>query len=239
LAANQRSVVLIERELHVAEDMAGQGLLSEVEVMRLQRQLNEQRLQGQERLNRFRQDASTELLRQRADLAQLLQQQQGRADTLRRTVLASPVDGVVKSIRVSTVGGVVGPGATVMEVVPSAAQLLVEARVKPSDVGFLRPGQKAELRLSAYDPGLYGSLHGRVDHISPDVLGDADRPAATDASYYRVLVRTDDSVMRHDGQQLTVIPGMTGTVDIRTGERSVLSFLLRPLLRSREAFRER
>ncbi|WP_157269902.1 HlyD family efflux transporter periplasmic adaptor subunit [Azohydromonas aeria] len=239
LAANRRSAELLQRELDVAQQMSSQGLLSEVEVMRLQRQLNEQLLQGQERANRFRQDASTELLRVRSELAQLDEQQGGRADVLRRTVLTSPVDGLVKNIRVNTVGGVVGPGAPVLEIVPSSSRLLVEARVKPAEIGFLRTGQGAELKLSAYEVGIYGGLKGRVEHISPDVLGDPERPGA-DATYYRVLVRTDEAVLRPaHGEPLPVIPGMTGTVDIRTGERSVLTFLMRPMLRAHEAFQER
>jgi adhesin transport system membrane fusion protein len=239
VAANLRSAELLQRELRVAESMSAQGLLSEVEVMRLQRQLNDQKLQGLERVNRFRQDASTELLRVRAELAQLKEQQDGRADVLRRTVLTSPVDGLVKNIRANTVGGVVAPGAPVMEIVPTGRRLLVEARVKPAEIGFLHVGQSAELRLSAYDPTLYGGLKGHVEHISPDVLGDTERAPGADATYYRVLMRTDEHELRRGDEHLPVLPGMTGTLDIRTGERSVLSFLLRPMLRSTEAFRER
>ncbi|WP_028998264.1 HlyD family efflux transporter periplasmic adaptor subunit [Azohydromonas australica] len=239
LAAIRRSAALFRRELQVAQDMSAQGLLSEVEVMRLQRQLNDQEMQGEERINRFRQDARTDLLRVRADLAQLMEQQEGRADVLRRTVLTSPVDGVVKNIRTVTLGGVVAPGAAVMDIVPTGTQLLVEARVKPSEIGFLQVGQSAELTLNTYEPSIYGRLMGRVEHISPDTLGDPDRVAG-DNTYYRVLVRTDEAALRTPrGELLPVIPGMTGAVDIRTGERSVLSFLMRPLLRSTEAFRER
>jgi adhesin transport system membrane fusion protein len=239
LAAIRRSAALFRRELQVAQDMSAQGLLSEVEVMRLQRQLNDQEMQAEERINRFRQDARTELLRVRAELAQLLEQQEGRADVLRRTVLTSPVDGVVKNIRAGTLGGVVAPGAAVMDIVPVSTRLLVEARVKPSEIGFLQVGQSAELTLNTYEASLYGMLKGRVEHISPDALGDPDR-LVSDNTYYRVLVRTDEAALHTPrGEVLPVLPGMTGSVDIRTGERSVLSFLMRPLLRSTEAFRER
>lgn len=238
LAANRRSAELLQRELTVAQDMAAQGLLSEVEVMRLQRQLNEQQMQGQERLNRFRQDASTDLLRVRAELAQLEEQMDGRSDVLRRTVLTSPVNGLVKNIRAHTLGGVVPPGAPVMEIMPTSPQLLVEARVKPAEIGFLRTGQRAEFKPTAYDAGVHGSLAGQVEHISPDALGDPERPGP-DSTYYRVLVRTDAAVLRHGSVELPVIPGMTGTLDIRTGERSVLSYLLRPLMRAHEAFEGR
>lgn len=241
LVALRRSAALVQRELDVAQRMATQGLMSEVEVMRLQRQINEQQLQIQERVNRFRQDARTDLVKARTELAQLDRQQDGRADVLRRTVLKSPVNGLVKHIRANTLGGVVSPGAAVMEIVPLSPRLLVEARVKPAEIGFLRVGQAAELRLAAYDPTLYGSLKGQIEHISPDVLGDTERAGAgaADATYYRVLVRTSDAALHRGQETLPVIPGMTGTVDMRTGERTVLSYLLRPLLRSQEAFRER
>ncbi|MDZ5457233.1 HlyD family efflux transporter periplasmic adaptor subunit [Azohydromonas lata] len=239
VAANRRSAELLQRELDVAQQMSAQGLLSEVEVMRLQRQLNDQKTQGEERINRFRQDASTELLRVRTDLAQLEEQQGGRADVLRRTVLTSPVEGFVKNIRSGTLGGVVSPGGVVMEIVPASSKLLVEVRVKPAEIGFLHTGQNAELKLSAYDVAVYGGLKGHVEYISPDVLGDPDRPGG-DGTYYRVMVRTEDAVLRPaHGEPLPVIPGMTGTVDIRTGERSVLSFLLRPMLRANEVFESR
>lgn len=239
LAAHRRSAELLGRELAVAQSMATQGLMSEVEVMRLQRQINEQTLQGQERVNRFRQDASTERLRVRAELAQLDEQLAGRSDVLRRTVLASPVDGVVKNIRVATVGGVIAGGAPVMEIVPASPRLLVEVRVKPGEIGFLRVGQHAELKLAAYDQATYGTLAGRIEHISPDAIGDPDKaPAGTDPTYYRVLVRTEAATLQAQGRMLPVIPGMTGTVDLHTGERTVAEFLLRPVLKSREAFRE-
>ncbi len=239
LAANRRSVELLGRELGVAQRMAAQGLMSEVEVMRLQRQINEQTLQGQERVNRFRQDASTERLRVRAELAQLDEQLAGRSDVLRRTQLVSPVDGVVKNIRVATVGGVLQPGAPLLEIVPASPRLLVEARVKPGEIGFLRVGQKAELKLAAYEAATYGGLGGHIEHISPDAIGDPDKaPAGAEPTYFRVLVRTDAAALHAQGRVLPVIPGMTGTVDLHTGERTVLEFLLRPVLKSREAFRE-
>ena len=240
LAANRRSVELLGRELAVAQGMAAQGLMSEVEVMRLQRQINEQTLQGQERINRFRQEASTERLRVRAELAQLDEQMTGRSDVLRRTVLSSPVDGVVKNIRVNTVGGVLQPGAPLLEIVPASDRLLVEARVKPGEIGFLRVGQPAELKLAAYEAATYGGLQGTIEHISPDAIGDPDKaPAGADPTYYRVLVRTEAAALHAQGKDLPVIPGMTGSVDLHTGERTVLEFLLRPVLKSREAFRER
>jgi membrane fusion protein, adhesin transport system len=240
--SNQRSIELVMRELNVAESMAGKGLMSEVEVVRLRRQVNDLRQQSQERINRFRQDASADLVRVQNELSQLDEQLAGREDVLRRTVLKSPVKGLVKNIRITTLGGVVSPGAPIMEIVPISPRVLVEARVKPSDIGFVRVGQVAEVKLTAYDYTSYGSLRGTVSYISPDALGDTEpqRGAAPDNTYYRVIIRTERTAsLREKGKPLPVLPGMTATVDMRTGERSVLNFLLRPMLKSKEAFRER
>jgi adhesin transport system membrane fusion protein len=238
VAANQRSIALVVKELHVSEAMSSKGLMSDVEVMRLRRQVNDLQLQTQERINRFRQDASTELVRVQTELAQVDEQMAGRADVLRRTVLTSPVRGLVKNIRTVTIGGVVSPGAPIMEIVPLSSRVLVEARVKPKDIGFVRVGQHAEVKLAAYDYTTYGGVKGKIEYISPDALGDTEK-AASDQSYYRVLVRGERTTLKQGGKPLPVLPGMTATVEVRTGERSVLDFLLRPMLKSREAFRER
>ena len=238
LHTNSRNVELLMKELGVSEAMSAKGLMSEVEVMRLRRQVNDLQLQSRERINKFRQDASTDLVRVQTDLAQIDEQLAGRADVLRRTVLTSPVRGLVKNIRTGTIGGVVSPGAPMMEIVPIGSRVLIEARIKPRDIGFVRVGQAAEVKLAAYDYTTYGGLHGKIEYISPDALGDVDR-AAADATYYRVMVRTDRSSLKEKGKPLPILPGMTGQVEVRTGDRSVLSFILRPMMKSKEAFRER
>lgn len=237
---NRRSIALLSRELAVAESMSAKGLMSEVEVMRVRRQVNDLNLQVQERVNRFRQDAAAELVKVRSELSLLEEQMVVRDDALRRTALKSPVRGIVKVIKANTIGGVIAAGAAVMEIVPVSQRVLVEARVKPQDIGFVKAGQDVTVKLSAYDYTIYGGLEGKVETISPDVLGDADRAGVVDTTYYRTLVRADATALKPaHGKPLTVLPGMSGTVEVRTGRRSVLSFLLRPMLRSREAFSER
>ena len=238
VGSTHRSVALLQRELDVAQSMSDKGLMSNVEVIRLRRQVNDLELQAQERSNRFRQDASTDLVRVQTEMAQINEQLSGRADVLRRTVLKSPVRGLVKNIRSATIGGVIAPGAPVMEIVPIGAHILIEARIKPSAIGFVRVGQSVEFKLSAYDYTTYGGLKGKIETISPDALGDTERAASSDATYYRALVRAEPSTMRARGKPLPVMPGMTGTVEVRTGERSVMSYLLRPMLKSKEAFQE-
>jgi adhesin transport system membrane fusion protein len=218
-------------------------LMSEVEVMRVRRQVNELHLQTQERINRFRQEASAEQVRVRTELSMLEEQMVVRDDALRRSTLVSPVRGVVKLIRMNTLGGVVPAGAPIMELVPLGDKVMVEARVRPADIGFVKVGQAVDIKLSAYEYTVYGSLKGVVQSISPDALGDPERAAALDGTWYRALVRAESGTLqggpRQPGKPLQVLPGMTGSVEIRTGQRSVLGFLLRPMLKTSEAFRER
>ncbi|MDO9284035.1 MAG: HlyD family efflux transporter periplasmic adaptor subunit [Aquabacterium sp.] len=242
VASSQRNQRLLERELAMAQAMSAKGLMSEVEVMRLRRQVNDLDLTTQERINRFRQDASAELVRVQTELTMLGEQQVVRDDILKRTVLTSPVRGLVKNIRINTLGGVVTAGAPVMEIVPVDDQVLVELRIKPADIGFVRVGHPVEIKLSAYEYTVYGSLHGKVEVLSPDALGDSDRsqaPTGADNTWYRALVRADPSTLKAGGKPLTVLPGMVGSAEIRVGRRSVLSFVLRPMMKATEAFTER
>jgi len=219
--------------------LSASGLMSDVEVMRLQRQVNDLNLQVQERINRFRQDASGELVRVRTELAQIEEQMVVKQDVLSRTILKSPVRGVVKNIRIGTLGGVVQAGAPIMEILPLGQRILIEARIKPADIGFVQKGLHATVKLSAYDYFIYGGLEGVIDYLSPDALGEETKATGADSTYYRALIRSDVSTLQKNGKPLSVIPGMTATVEIRTGERSVLQYLVMPLIRSQEAFRER
>ncbi len=238
LDVNRRNLDLLQRELAMAESMSARGLMSEVEVMRLRRQANDLQQAAQERVSRFRQDASADLVRLRNELALIDDQQVVRDDALRRTTLTSPVRGIVKAVRNNTLGGVLAPGAPLMEIVPVSDTVLVELRIKPADIGFVKAGQRVMIKLSAYEYTIYGGLQGQVGVIGPDAMGDAER-GTPDATWYRALVRADASQLASAGKPLPVRPGMQGLGEIRTGERSVLSFLLRPMLRTQEAFRER
>lgn len=231
------SRALLRRELAITEPMAARGLVPEVDALRLRRQLNETEMQMAERLNRYRADAGTELAKVEAELAQVSEVAAGRRDMVERTVMRAPVRGTVKNIRATTVGGVVQPGGDIMEIVPLEDELLIEAKIRPSDVAFLRPGQKATVKLSAYDYLIYGSLNGIVETIAPDTTRETKAP--NEEPFYRVLVRTDRAFLRHRGKDLPIIPGMTASVDILTGKRTVFDYFLRPVLKVDEAFRER
>ena len=239
VAVSRRNQRLLEREMAMAESMSAKGLMSDVEVMRLRRQVNDMGLATQERINRFRQDASAELVRVQTELTMMGEQQVVRDDMVKRTVLTSPVRGMVKNIRMNTLGGVVAGGAPVMEIVPLGEQVLVELRVQPADIGFIKVGQQVKIKLTAYESAVYGNLSGKLLTISPDALGDSERSAGSAGTWYRALVRADASTLKSGGKPLTVLPGMLGTASISTGHRSVLSFLVRPLMKSQEAFTER
>jgi len=237
LTALRRSFQLAEEELNKTAPLAKQGVVSDVEVLRLQRQVNDLRANLQERLNRFRADARAELAKNEADLAALMEIGTARADQVRRTVVRSPMRGTVKNVKVTTVGGVIQPGVDIMEIVPLEDRLLIEARIRPSDVAFLRPGLPAMVKISAYDFSIYGGLEGTVEQISADTIRDERK---SDESYYRVLVRTKTSGLRGRDGELPIIPGMTATVEILTGHKTVLDYLLKPILKARDtALRER
>ena len=228
--STRRSVALVQRELAISESMSAKGLMSEVEVMRLRRQVNELQLQAQERINRFRQEASAELVRVRTELSQLEEQMVVRDDALRRSTLTSPVRGMVKQIRANTLGGVVAPGAPVMEIVQLGPRVLLEARIRPADIGFIKVGQDVQIKLTAYEYTVFGGLKGVVQSISPDALGDPDRASTPDGTWYRALVRAESGSLQSGDKPLAVLPGMTASVEILTGRRTVLSYLLRPML---------
>jgi membrane fusion protein, adhesin transport system len=242
IAGFQRSKALITQELAMAEPMAEKGLVSQTEVIKLRRQANDAELQIIERRNRYQTEAAAELTKLETELASLNETVTSRKDLWDRTELRSPVNGIVNVVNMNTIGGVIQPGAQIMEIMPMEDTLLVEARMKPSDMAFLLPGQPATVKLAAYDYSIYGGLKGHVEYISPGALVDEKARTANPAesTYYRVVVRTDGNLLSKAGStELRIIPGMTATVDILTGHKTVLDYLLRPLLRVQDAFREK
>jgi len=231
------SRALIAREIAITAPMVDKGLVAETELLRLKRQFNDLQAQSQERVNKYRVDAANELSKIESELAQTEEVLTARQDLVKRTVVNAPVRGTVKNIRMNTRGGVIQPGESIMEIVPLEDKLLVEAKIRPHDVAFLRPGLPATVKITAYDYSIYGGLDGHVELISPDTLREEKR--AEEESYYRVLVRTTNSVLTAGGKELPIIPGMTASVEIRTGEKSVMDYVLKPVLKVREALRER
>jgi adhesin transport system membrane fusion protein len=238
VAALKRSYQLADEELQMTAPLVKKGLVSEVELLRLQRQVNELKANLQERQNKFRSDARADLAKNEAELAATAEGNTARADQVKRTVIRSPMRGTVKNIRITTVGGIVQPGQDILEIVPLEDQLVIEARIKPADVAFLRPGLPATVKITAYDYAIYGGLEATLEQISADTLRDEKKP---DETYYKIQVRTREPHLKdRDGKVLPIIPGMTATVDVLTGHKTVLDYLLKPLLKARQtALRER
>ncbi|WP_262786620.1 HlyD family type I secretion periplasmic adaptor subunit [Enterobacter cloacae] len=241
ISSLQRSLKLAEDEVNLSEPLARKGLMSDVEILRLRRQANELRQQIIERNNRFRSEANNDLTKMESELAQAKHNLVGRQDVMDRTTIIAPVRGTVNNIKVTTRGGVIQQGQEIMSVIPLEDRLLVEAKIKPSDVAFLRPGLPATVKITAYDYSIYGGLTGHIEHISADTIYDEEkgRTGRGDPYYYRVYIRTDSAALHVKNKTFPIIPGMVATVEIRTGKKSILSYLLKPVLKAREAFRER
>jgi adhesin transport system membrane fusion protein len=189
----------------------------------------------------FRSQADEDLAKSKGDLAVLDENIKSAQDRVRRTELKAPLRGIINKVNVTTVGSVVQPAASLMELVPLEDTLLVEGRIRPQDIAFVRPGQEAVVKITAYDSSVYGSLKGKVERISADTIVD-DKPERGEKAetYYRVMVRTDKNYLGTTEHPLPIIPGMITTVEILTGEKSVLDYLVKParMLRD-EALRER
>lgn len=251
-----RSYNLLNNELKITEPLVAQGAVSQVELLRLQRQVND--LDGElsaarlsiprveaalEELDQrsnaersaFRSQARAEFTDVQAELARLVESSQAIVDQVDRTLIQSPVNGVIKQLFVKTLGGVVQPGRDVVAIVPSDDRLLIETQIRPADIAFLHSGQIATVKFTAYDFAIHGGLSGKVVNISPDTILDEEGN-----SFYLVQVETDQVFLGNANNPLPIIPGMTVTTDILTGKKSVLDYLLKPILKTKElALRER
>ena len=162
---------------------------------------------------------------------------EGRADSLTRLTLKSPVRGIVKDIEVTTIGGVVPPNGRLMEIVPLDDRLLIEAKISPRDIAFIHPGQAAKVKITAYDYSVYGGLDGKVTTISPDTIQDETKPGEY---FYHVLILTDsDALVNRAGKEFPIVPGMVATVDVKSGSKTVFDYLVKPFNQASEALRER
>ena len=203
---------------------------------RIHAELREADLQLEGQSIHFRQEALAELTQKQAELAVVRESMRAAADRVNNTDIRSPVGGIVNSLYVNTVGGFVNAGTRVMDIVPIEDQLLVEAKVRPQDIAFIHPRQRATVKVTAYDFSVYGGLEGSVEQVSASSVYDE----ASKETFYTVLVKTEKSTLAHNGIENPILPGMITTVDILTGEKSVLNYLLKPINKARaEALRER
>ena len=247
---------MIAREMELTEPMFEKRLVSELEFIQLKQKvldkkheyesavneaksltskIKESRNQLKEIQNRHKSEAQEELNKALAEISRLKKNQVGIEDRVRRTNVRSPVDGTVKQMLFNTVGGVVKPGMDIVEIVPDDDKLLVEAKIRPSDIAFLYPGLSAVVKLTAYDYAIYGGLDGKVVHISADTITD-DRQE----EFYLVRVMTEKNYLGTEDNKKEMIAGMTAQVDIITGKKTIMQYLMKPILRAKNnALRER
>jgi adhesin transport system membrane fusion protein len=238
---------LLNRELEITRKLYAQKVVPEIEMIRLERQASETRGQLAETNSRltnvktsFASQVEEDLAKSKGDLAVLDETIKSAQDKVRRAELRAPVYGIVNKLNVTTVGAVVQPASNVMDIVPLDDTLLVEGRIRPQDIAFIRPGQDAVVKITAYDPSVYGSLKGKVERISADTIAERNEKGEIGETFYRVIVRTEKNALGTPETPLPIIPGMVATVEVLTGTKSVLDYLLKParLLRD-EALRER
>lgn len=255
--ALRESLQLAQEELSMNRPLADRGVVPKVEILRLRREVND--LQSEldgvidskpraesaleeayERIQniylRFRSEARQEMNNQKGELSVIEESLKAARDRVVRTDVTAPVDGVVNALNVNTIGSIIQSGEDIVEIVPVDDVLLIEARIRPKDVAFLRPGLKATVKLTAYDYSVYGGLDGEITRIGADTRIDEE----TDEPYYRVIVETEKNYLGEPTDPLPIIPGMVASVDILTGEKSILDYLLKPLTKARqEALTER
>lgn len=252
----ERSLAIATQELGIVNNMVAQGASSQVEKLRIQRQVSD--LQGElaniratvpraqaaiaeaerrilEKRSAFKNDALGELGKTKVRIAALVEAMEAMQDRVGRTEVRAPVTGTVNKLTVATIGAVVQPGATLVELVPLEDSLLIEARVKPADIAFLRPGQAANVKFTAYDSSVYGHLPAKLEQIGADTVADQQGNA-----FYVIRVRTERNHLGSAEKPLPIMPGMVTEVDVLTGRRTVLDYILKPLIKVREkAFHER
>jgi len=224
------------KELELMERMLDQKIVALIEVTRARKAHGDAEIRYNEIVTQTELDRAQEYSDTLKELATLRQNLKLSLDQLNRTVITSPMRGIVNNLAVTTIGGVIRPGEEIFQIIPLGEDVFIEARVKPEDIASLQRGQDATVKLSAYDYTIYGSLKGAVDFISADTFEDErDRNAEP---HYRVSVRLDMSSLTDRQRQIAIRPGMLAEVELHTGEKTILQYLLKPLYKSREAFRE-
>lgn len=235
VAALEESLRLVREELTLSEKLLATGDIGRAEVIRLQKQVADLKGQITNRRNKYFQDAQADMTKAEEDLSTQQQALAERAAIYERTEIVAPADGLVRNIQLTTPGAKVRPGDIIMELLPTGSALIVEAKLKPADIAYLRNGLPAAIKLDAYDYSIYGVLRGEVAYISPDAL--AEKTQNGEQAYYRVHVRIDDAALAarnraHSGKSVEIQPGMTATVDISTGSQSVLAYLTKPVTKT-------
>ncbi len=256
ISEQKRALALIREEVAISEPMVAQGIKPKIEFLKLQREMShisEQynallasipRINAamsqinskiRETQSEFRMKAQQDLNQAETEYSRVNVESSALADQVTRTDIRSPINGIVQRLYVNTIGGVIKPGDNLVEIVPTEGGLLIEAKIKPSDIAFIYPGQKSVVKVTAYDFSIYGSLDGKVVTISPDTVIDKN-----DNVYYIVKIKTNKKYLGSPEKPLKIIPGMMVNVDIVTGQKTILEYILKPILKAKQyTFTER
>jgi adhesin transport system membrane fusion protein len=230
--ALEKSKTMIKEELDMNLPLLKSGDVSRSDILKLQRQVVD--IQGQitNRRNKYLQDCQSDLGKAQEDLAGVQQISAQRKEQLDYTEIVSPMDGIVRNVRLTTIGGVAKPGDEIMQIVPVDDDLIIEVKVKPADIAFVKPGLPASVKLDAYDYSIYGTLQGTVSYISADTLNEDVRN--NEQPYYRVQIKTSthNLASKHNNERIDIQPGMTATVEIKTGQKTVLHYLTKPITKT-------
>ncbi|OBX82901.1 HlyD family type I secretion periplasmic adaptor subunit [Moraxella nonliquefaciens] len=230
VASLQKMLELAKRELAMNEPLLAHGDVSQADVIRLRRQVADIEAQITNKRNKYFEDAQTELTKAQEELESETEQLRDRAQVLEEKRLFAPVDGKVNNIAVTTIGGVVRSGDTIMQLLPTSSDLVVEAKVRPVDIAYVKEGQTASVKLDAYDYSIFGAMNGEVIYISPDTL--MEKTPQGDKPYYRVQIRIEGAQVAAREDEIIIKPGMTASVDIKAMERTVLSYLTKPITKT-------
>ncbi len=231
-----KSLALKEKELGITRPLADSGVVSQVELLRLETMVNDLEGQIEKEKSEYLNEVVSQNNEYKTSLSQIQQTILAFEEKIYRSSIKAPVSGIVNKVHIKTLGGVLQPGAPIVEIVPAEDRLLVEARISPSEIAFISLGQEATVKLTAYDYSIYGGLEGVVEQISADTfLNEEDGQ-----SYYHILIRTGERSLKTTDQTFEILPGMICQVDIKTGKKSILDYILKPLLRAKmNAFTER
>ena len=239
IAALNESLSLTQSELNLNLPLLKMGYIGASEIIKLKKQIADTKGQITNKNNKYFQEAQVELTKIEEDLSTKLQELEDKKVTLEHSVIYAPMDAIVKNILITTKGAKVRPGDVILELVPSSDKLIIEAKFQPKDLSFIQIGQKAAVKLDAYDYSIYGIFHGVVKYISPDAL--VEKTQKGDELYFRVQIELDTKELNaKNGKKIEISPGMTANIDIITGERTVFEYLAKPIVKTlSESFKER
>ena len=234
-----KNLQIAKEQYDIAKPLSEEGIISRLEFLKHDKEMNEAKGKIEVEKQTYQAKISEQIVKAKSEMDALTKNLEGLKDRMLRTTIVSPVYGIIKKINIDTIGGVIQPGENILEVVPLDDILLIEAKVAPEDIAFIREGQEADVKFSAYDSSIYGSITGTVKYVSADAIIE-ENEVGEEASYYKILIETENNYLDFKGEKLPIIPGMQVTADILTGEKTVLQYIISPIIKAKQkALKER